>query len=294
MTTLVNEGVRQLVILGEGFKSIFLGYHPILKTIMFWIVALGLIRKPILFSAYILAAVGFGVFFNIGYQPFLRHEGLFYIFTVMLYWMSYANKLSGKLVFKPFSNKYFLIASKFIFGFLLLLQFIYGVEASVKEVKYPVSSSRQFAEFIRANDQFEDAIILGDIDVVLESIPYYIDNKIYFSRENRFGRRVNLTKVRDSVISFKKIIDDACYLHSANNQDSSVVLILLSYNLENRELPLQENEKIDEGFKNVGFETFMRNTTRIKTFRGSLTGEDYDVYLFTPNSTSRLDGSFCN
>jgi len=290
LTTLVKEGIRQIVFLGEGFKSIFFGYHPILKTIMFWIVALGLIRKPILFFAYIIVAAGLGVFFNIGYQPYLRHEGLFYIFAVMLYWISYANNTNGLHVFRPISNKYFFMGSKIIFGLLLLLQFKYGIEASIAEVKYPVSSSKQFAQFINANDQFENAIIIGDMDVVLESIPYYIDNKIYFSRENRFGKRVNLTNVRDSVISFKKLIDDAYYLHNTIIQDSSSVLILLSYDLKNIKMPLNENEKLAEGFKNIGFETFMNHTTLIKTFRGSLTGEDYDVYLFTPNKQDSNGG----
>lgn len=276
---IVGVALMQLIVLGEGFGSIFFGYHPILKTIMFWIVALGLIRKPILFIVYILTAIGFGVFFNIGYPPSLRHEGLFFIFTIMLYWISFSDRIHDQYFFRSNVNPYIIASSKVFLIVLLLLQFKYGAEASLRSVDSAVSSSKQFAKFIKANDEFHNAVIIGDIDVVLESIPYYLDNRIYLSREKRFGRRVNLTIDRQQVISFQELIDDAFYLLSRN--DTETILILLSHDLS--EIPFLNNaEYLNDDFKLKGYASFVEHTRFLESFKGSLKGEDYDVYQFVP------------
>ena len=282
LTELFNAGLQQVLIFGEGFRYIFLGNHPILQLLTFWFLALSLLRKPVLTLAFVIVMVGFGVFFNIGYPSWLRHEGIFYVFAVMLFWLLFSNKFNGRYSFKKIDNQYIRLASMAVFTALLLLQVKYAVDASLTVLKAPVSSNKEFARFINKNPEFKNAIFVGEPEIIMESIPYYIDNKIYFSREKRFGRRANYTTARNPAITLSDIINDARYLNKTHKE--TPVLILMGWIIDNNTKPdiiytgfgLHKSFELDS----CGLQNFFEHTIFLKSFRGSLTGEDYDVYLF--------------
>ena len=200
----------------------------------------------------------------------------------MLYWFLYSNKFNGKFIYNIFDTRFLRISSMLVFTLLLLLQLKYSVDASLKELKYPASNSKEFARFINENDQFKNAIIMGEPDVILESIPYYIDNKIYFPREKRFGRRANYTIARNPKLTLNELLDDAKFLHET--YDEAPVLILIYKQIDKNTEFTEERNGWGATFEldSCSVRNFLENAILLKSFRGSLTGEDYDVYLFKP------------
>jgi hypothetical protein len=47
-----------------------------------------------------------------------------------------------------------------------------------RAISHQQSSSKRFGQFISANPKYRDAILVGEPDYVLESMPYYVGNRI--------------------------------------------------------------------------------------------------------------------
>ena len=59
-----------------------------------------------------------------------------------------------------------------------------------RAISHQQSSSRRFGEFIHENSRYRNAILVGEPDYLLESMPYYVGNRIYMARQGEFARRV--------------------------------------------------------------------------------------------------------
>jgi hypothetical protein len=81
-----------------------------------------------------------------------------------------------------------------------------AIIAVTNEIKFNYSSSKNIGELIKNNYELKQAIIIVEPDYIVETLPYYIDNLIYFPRENRFGKKTNFTKKSMNEYSLDELI----------------------------------------------------------------------------------------
>jgi hypothetical protein len=137
----------------------------------------------------IAAVFAFEIVFRNLYTGGLRHEAvlLFLIFSIC--WIAVATANDG--IKHRFRSQVVMgLAPLFALQALALPVFVN------RAISHQQSSSKRFGQFISANPKYRDAILVGEPDYLLESMPYYVGNRIYMTRQNEFARRVYFDDTR--------------------------------------------------------------------------------------------------
>jgi hypothetical protein len=129
------------------------------------------------------AVVAFEIFFRNVYTGGLRHEGVLLFLIFAICWIAVATTDDAAKV-RVRRQIVMGLAPLFAIQALALPIFIN------RAISHQQSSSKRFGEFIRENSRYRDAILVGEPDYVLESMPYYVGNRIYMARQGEFARRV--------------------------------------------------------------------------------------------------------
>lgn len=185
---------------------------------------LGLLARPALLVVAWAAALSLSVLFEVVYPGSLRHEGLYLVFLVTLTWIRLDHERS-----RPGRRSPSRWGSVRAFGGLAVLlttTFLAGDRRLVQDLAYPESASRAFGEFLRDHRQYAGAILVGEPDFYLESLPYYADNPIYVPRERRFGDTVHFTRASRSGLGLGELVRAALDLQA---REGRTVLIALGH-----------------------------------------------------------------
>jgi hypothetical protein len=197
--------------------------HSIVRRLVLYIAVLGLLRRIHLFLAALCILVGFGVFFRVGYPGDYRHEGLFLIFVLFLYWVALAepsDRMAG--------NKLRSLFNAGLYGavvILLVANVRYSIAAVRTDIRGDLSSSKAFATFLNSSNQYRDAILVPEPDYNAEPFPYYLHNlMIYIPREHRFGDTVSWSTSAASSLSLGQLLSDAQTLKAQYKRPVLIVL----------------------------------------------------------------------
>src|SRR5450432_1062446 len=126
-------------------------------------------RAPRLLLVAIAALVSFSLFFQLIYPASFRHRGLFVVLLISLLW------IAGDEPQRQSSRRFAWLDSVGYAAMLTLLAglLLVGVGKIKTDLIYPLSSSRQFADFLKSRPELSNAILIGEPDYLLESMPYY-------------------------------------------------------------------------------------------------------------------------
>lgn len=268
--------------LGNRFSAIFPLVPIWASIILIWIFFAALLVRPIYAFAFLGAALFFQLFFTIYYWGFPRHQGLLFMFWISLCWMV----LDKDLVHQQngshhhvglYLKRLFNITLVYIFPFVLALQVIQGLNSSAIEHKFVKSSSKDFGRFLEMQTEYDDAILIGEPDYNLESMPYYANNSIYIPRERVFKDYVSFTKNSEKKLSLEELLETGLML---KNQEHKPVLIVLGH------LNLDQNSKqlIQFGYGSQftwdqsQLEMFYLSTKKVASFYRGMSSERYDVF----------------
>jgi len=89
-----------------------------------------------------------------------------------------------------------------------------------------LSSSKAFAVFVRAHPEYRNAIIVGEPDYLSESLPYYLDNRLFSVEENTFMRWTRFARTRADTLTLGRLLDR---LESLARDQKSIVLLALGH-----------------------------------------------------------------
>jgi hypothetical protein len=241
---------------------------------------LGLLRSPGAFIAALASLLGFSLFFTLVYPGSYRHEALWLIFLISMYWIARERELS---LDRPYSVSQPIIWTSMLGSALILLlvtaQFMGGLRAIADTYGgIPQSRSRDFSQLVKGRPDLKDAVIIADPDYLLEPLSYYIGNPLYFMREHKFSRVTNYTNKAllsldlDDVLNVAKMI---------NRERGKPVVILLSQRLD----PAQPAMTYQEGYNwslslsSDQVRRFLANTQLLAHFAPARSDESFDVYL---------------
>jgi hypothetical protein len=266
-----------------------LGFVPQwVKKLLMWLVMfrslMGLVRSPGALVAGLVSLIAFSLFFSFIYWGFYRHQALWLVFLVSLYWIMSATGAKSKPRHPRRLQSLVGPASAIGSGlmiFLVALQVPKGFQAIADAAldRPPLSRSSEFAAFVSRRADLQDAIVIADPDFLLEPLPYYIRNRTYLMREERFGRFVRFTKNARLSLDLDDILVTAGKLRV---QSGKPILILMAQRLD----PARPAQVHNEGYNWQLHTTpeqvraFLTSTQLLARFAPAVSDESFDVYLF--------------
>jgi hypothetical protein len=213
-----------------------------------------------------------------------RHEATWPAFVIAMYWICWKPSLPAREQATPHKNgSDFTLVSRTGFAFFLVLL---GVEATLgmAELAFaaivgtPESRSRDFADLVSRRPDLKDAILIGDPDYMLEPMHYYLSNRTYLVREQRYGDTVRFTRKARLDLTLGDILDEARAIRASTGRP---VVILLAWRLGDMDPARVYRESYVWTFSAPGdqIERFREATTLLAQFPKATSGESYDVYL---------------
>jgi hypothetical protein len=238
----------------------------------------GLWTRPHLFLAALAAQIGLGVFFRVAYPGWYRHQGLYLVFLVFLYWLFIESAgRRGRRTVDGFGRGLFRGG---LYAALLLLILV-DVSKAPRIVRADItgarSSSRSLGEFLIGSAEYREAVIVPEPDFMLESLPYYAGNAIYLPRERRFSTTVSWTTDSRLQLSISELLRDA---RAVQTRTGKAVLIVLGSMNPERDPPGESKSMYGKVFtwSAAELDQFRDSTTFVVEFSASEGDEDYRVY----------------
>src|SRR5262249_4086810 len=139
------------------------------RDALIYTLLLGLIRQPQLFGAALAGQIGLGIIFRGVYPGFLRHQGLFLVFMLSLYWIAIQSYRSSHDGIRPSLFKLGLYVA-------LVTLLVAGVSRAsftvLEDLHAAKSSSKAFGRLLTESQTYRGAIIVSEPDYLVESLPY--------------------------------------------------------------------------------------------------------------------------
>jgi hypothetical protein len=271
--------LRPIILPGRYFSEVLGFKSEVFTSLVIWIILLTLLRKPYIFLILFFGIVGM-CFFKMWFSAplSLRHEGMLIILIVAVFWIDQKHEQTQK--YPERINRFLNIFSdkkQLLLVVLLVIQLCNGVTAIRKEIFHKdFSSSKSLGNLIKNNPKLSKAIIIGEPSAPMESLPYYVDNKIYIPREKRYGNFVNFTPEKRN-LSLKELIS---IVKKIKRDRNAPVLIAMGHELDKNGPFKYKIDYVESFTYDLGsLGNFINQTTKIGSFRNARR-EKYDVFLF--------------
>ncbi|MEG3123595.1 hypothetical protein [Sphingomonas sp. GB1N7] len=238
----------------------------------------GLIRSPGAFLSSFAVIAVFQAFFYVVYPGGYRHQSLYLVYLIVMYWLvalGRGGQWRSQTATLAMPEK----IGRVLFALLLVLQLISTVaylKASINNL--PESRSRDLAAVLHIHGLDRRAILIANADPILESMPYYTTNRLYFVRSARFG---TISPINKSTIKTISLGDMTTTMRQLHARYGVPVVAVLQYRLDQAAPAVV----IDQGY--IGsfaitpeqVRAFRAATTRIASFGPTISDESYDVYV---------------
>jgi hypothetical protein len=267
---LIDALFRSLVHPTEHYYEVFPVIPPFMRDLVFWGLFAGLCVKPIRAAGLILGTILLGSFFSLVSHEHIRHQGIFYLLMITLYWITVAEEGFTTSLRKKIHRWMVSIG----LGGILVVHLFMG-KALWHELNQEQSSVKRLAEYI--NQVSPDAILIPEPDYTIEEFPYYANNDIYFIREKKYAKLRQLTLHATFHLSLSELLEQAQILQAKREQQ--VLIVLGHFDLDNRE----DNEiefpyAKTFSWTNQSLNGFLRLTEKVSEFKGANENENFEVY----------------
>jgi hypothetical protein len=261
---------------GRGFSNLVLNAHGWLPPILLWCSCLAFIRHPPALIASVAALLALKLFFFFVYSSGYRHEALFVVFVLALHWI--ADDPRGDS--RPPDQRFDKVQAVGVAAFSLLLvaQTLDLAKPLVLQAKgVPYSRSADVAQLLQ-RPELAGAIVMADPDIMLEPLPYYSSNPLWFMREEAFGKLFLRGRRDRQQITLDDILADADRLHRRYRRP---IVILLHPDLRDSRTGARSALYHDTTMLTAdGVKRFQATTRLLVRLRPAITDEAYDVYVY--------------
>jgi hypothetical protein len=262
-----------------GFSH--LGFDSVLglpvNFILLGIGCLGLVRRPAAIAAAIGALLGLKLFFFFVYISYYRHEILYLLFLLSLYWMV-ADGAGGRWRTASDGER---LGNVQLFGTVFFIAMLMMQTARLtgpvraQFSGLPFSRIAEVGALLKRPD-LSNAIVMGDPDTMLEPLAYYADNPIWFLRQQRFGKVVHLANNARRVLTLSDILSDAQRLHASTGRP----IVILSHLKVRTRGPTRVMFADATMMRPAEVARFLTSTRHLARLRPSESDEEYDVYVY--------------
>jgi hypothetical protein len=274
-STLILPGFYKLITEKLSVLSV------LLSLVMFGS-TLGLIRRIGAFIAALAALISLSIFFTVGSPGAYRHEGIWLVMLICMYWLAISKDLPSATVRASWLRQFIQpisLIGEVLFLVILLLQIPANVYHVIRTIHNgpPNSRSGDVGALVAKRPDFQRAIILADPDYLVEPLPYFVSNQTYLMREHRYGNVTHFTKGAQLQLCLGDILENAHKLHVETGRP---ILILLETRLDRYQGP----QVVREGYRWDFITTpdqvraFRASTHLIESFGPAVSDETYDLY----------------
>jgi hypothetical protein len=257
---------------------------PAVVAPIFFLVIFGLLHRPSLLFAALMADIGLGSLFGLVYVGHYRHQGLFILFAVFLYWLTL--EMQGDEKITGIRNWFFRIGY-FIAIPLIILAGVFQMRGTAwRDIRMEQSSSKALGAFLNSDPSYRDAILIPEPDYTIESVAYYAENEIYMPREQRFSKTVSWTTESRVNLSLGELMATARELR---NRYGKPVLIILGHFGIDFSQPGEKRYSYNKIFTwdSASAADFRINTAFLADFNHSIDeDEKYQVYALLEQHAS--------
>lgn len=238
--------------------------------------AVGLTGRPLLAFAAFASIWGLSLFFTAVYPGFYRHQGLWLIFLLMLYWLgeTRSEPPSWPRITGPLRR----LSLYVVLPLLLLINCVRGAHAAIDDWHRPYSSTRQLGALLSSRDDLRQAVVICEPDLMLDALPYYLHNRLYLMNLLRYGNVASLGRHQKLTLSLGDVLFTAQRLHS---ETGGPVVILVHPPLNRPHADNQYSPGFGFRWSETELAQLHRETTQLASLRGAASDENYDVYLFS-------------
>jgi hypothetical protein len=175
LLALLNPGV-------DMFKMPYLS--PVLVSLPIYCSVIGLTSRPHLLAVGLGSLWSFMLFFEIIFGPAYRHNAIWWVFLVALYWIALSE---GPRL--PKTSRVFAAATVIAMPIILIMNFAYGAMFVVGDIAVrKASESQAIGKLLNSSAILRKAIVIVEPETSGEAIPYYADNQVYLAREGKYGK----------------------------------------------------------------------------------------------------------
>jgi MFS family permease len=236
---------------------------------------LGLRPRPAALVAAVSALVVISVFFDTVAPGTYRHQALWLVFLVSLYWIEGLETSSQTSANSSVTGRWAANLGSIIFMILLVAQ----LPSTVARMAHPGDESRSadFANWMTASSQLRDAIIIADPDFLVETVPYFLSNSTYLMREDRFGHIPVFTRKARLHLSLAQVLAIARALHASSNRPI-VILLQQQISISQPDTTYSEAYGWEFMVTTSMASDFLANTRHLASFPRLRGDEAFDVY----------------
>jgi hypothetical protein len=228
----------------------------------------------------LLATIGYAMVFRVLYTAALRHEGILTFFLISLCWIA----------FTAFGRRYSPAErGQMALGLLplLVVQSLALPVSARRDLLHPASSSKAFAALIESTPRYRDAVLLGEPDYMMETMPYYVSNPVFLTRQREFHYRVYFDRVRrQQHLTLTELINIADSVTCATGRIALLSIAYPKFATDSAgEMHLAYRGAVFTWNSAERARLFARGAPRA-SFTGATTDENYQVFEFAPQSGS--------
>jgi hypothetical protein len=220
-----------------------------------------------------ISIVSFEIVFRTIYTAAPRHEGLVLFLIIAICWVTAGNDAARIRA-----------ATRGLFP-LLALQALALPILVHRVIKYNESSSRPYAEFIKASPRYSNAILMSEPDYFMEPLRFYLRNRIYSAREQGSANRVYFGDRRANSLALSRLHDVAQQV--ACRYRSPVLLAIGTRDFQNLSGSRDVAYRATFTWTREERERFSAVAKQVASFPRATSDEVYDVFELTCGSIVR-------
>jgi hypothetical protein len=254
------------------------------SAVWLWTWFLLLLRRPGLLAFTAFGLIGFDLLFSLVYAANDRHLGYVVILVMAAVWLGHpwdppAATRGGLGPRAAWVARRVLLVPLVL---VLLHQVVLGATMVRDDVRLDYSSSRRLASLIADDPRLASAIVIGEPETMAESLPYYVDNRVFLPQENAFRNwlHIQVAGGRRGDYDLAELLATAIALR---DQEGVPVLVALGWSLDDAALQW----KYYGSFFTQRFTMtpaaraeFRARTEKLASFQdAAFTDENYDVFV---------------
>ena len=166
----------------------------IATTALLYAATFGLLARPRLFLAAVLGLWLQVLLFVKVYPGSYRHQGLWIVYLVTLYWLAVLRPAAHVPVLPRSRGALERLGGRVALPALLALNVYVGWSRIGFDAAHELSAVPALADALRATPGLDRAVVIAEPDHFLEALPYYAGNPTYLTREGKFGDTTTWTR----------------------------------------------------------------------------------------------------
>ena len=253
----------------------------VLVNVAIGFVAWGLRRNKLHLAAFIVAVLAFELIFRIVYPGALRHQALLAFLIFGICWLAVVTT-------NPSDRR--AAARRVSVGLLPLLAIQTAALpfTAARHIRKPESMAEALADAVRSEPRVAKAVLMSEPDALMETLPFYVDNPVYFPRQREFDFRTYFDRGerRQKNLSLGELTGIADSVSCVTGQP-----VLLS--IGHRAFHFTDSGRYEGPYGSVftwsppEYAAFVARYKPLRWFRGATSDENYRTYVAAPPVTCR-------